>query len=402
MNPLEQLLQMILTARQWPLPQEQRVRARLRLWRALRESEEPVLREYLQWPRGRGLVVDNLAEKIAAAFGDLLYSEAPRARAANDADQELLADLTAPWWAGLPEAVAVGVTEGQVWWRLSHAEGAPHLALTWHSRLDVVPLEFAGHPRAVAFVSRLNDADPRKRNDTVWRHLEVHGPGEVRNLLFRGTASALGQPVDLGRRPETANLRDTWQTGVSDLLCGVVRPRGGRSIYRGTWQRLLALSEAVTIGRENMRLTAKRRIILPANARPKVQPIHSAEVPAGAIGRGVMDPDGVQQLPAAAKPVAGFDQGEDVIYEDPIAAEEGTAARPQVLEYSFDASALTDWLRSETEFCCVRSDIVPQFIGSGDFGSAESGTALKVRLLPTVNGAEECSSSLPPIVWGCT
>lgn len=381
MNAILQLLAIIEAARTWPIPQEARRRRELVKWAALLESNEPMIRLLLGWPDDRPLVIDNLAEKIAQAFGDMLYSQPPRFTAADDQDADALAAMTTGWTGGLQRAVARACGEGEVWWRLGVPDGALHPIPTWHSRRDVVPLMFGDRPQAAAFVSRLND--PTRSSQEVFRHIEVHGVGYIVNRLYRGRHDALGSEVPLTRRPETALLRDVWATGLPFMLADVVRPRDGVSIYRGTWRRLVGLSEAVTIGHENMRLTAKKRIILPLSAKPAQRP---ALAP-GMLGRGIMDPDRPAVLPPYATPPAGYNAGEDVIYEDPLEAEDGGTNRPQVLEYSFDSGALIDWIKAEILWACQRSDVVPQWIGEGDQGQAESGTALRVRLLPTTNAA---------------
>src|SRR5205085_6198214 len=45
-------------------------------------------------------------------------------------------------------------------------------------------------------------------------------------------------------------------------------------------------------------------------------------------------------------------------------------------------------MEHEADKILTRCNIVPQFVGNGDFGIGASGTALRVRLLPTVNAAQ--------------
>lgn len=213
-------------------------------------------------------------------------------------------------------------------------------------------------------------------------------------MLFRGRGNALGVPVDLGRHPDTANLAPSWRHGLPVMLAGRIvnrwgrRPTAGESIYAGVWTRFLALNEAATIGRENMRLTAKKRAVVPASALRPVQttpgesPLLTGGVAGGDRGDGSIEP--------IAAPRATFDAGEDVLVHDPLDADEGSNAQPpfKVLEYSFDADALIAYEKHLVETLCQRCDLVPQFIGNGDFGQGNSGTALRVRLLPTTNAAD--------------
>jgi hypothetical protein len=96
--------------------------------------------------------------------------------------------------------------------------------------------------------------------------------------------------------------------------------------------------------------------------------------------------DGVRIPIRSERPI--LDAGEDYLVVDPLDEEEGAGAgQIRVLEYGFDATAIVEWMKFEIETICQRCDIVPQFIGSGDFGAGNTGTALRVRLIPTVNAA---------------
>ncbi|MEJ7783186.1 MAG: hypothetical protein WKF96_00185 [Solirubrobacteraceae bacterium] len=380
MTPWERLLARLVNARKWPLPSEQKVRDQLEVWAALRENDEGALRRLMKWPADRPLMIDNLPEKIASAYGALLYGRDPRYTPTAEADAERMSQMVEPWAAGFPAAEETCASEGEVWWRLSRGHTLQHPSLTWHSRMDVVPLLHGRAVLAVAFIDQLeSQSDPQ----TTWRHVELHGDGIVINLLFRGTAQQLGVAAPLTQHPETTSLLEQWDHGLPMLAGRVVnhwgrRPHVGVSIFSGVWTRMLALNEATTVGRENMRLTAKKRVVVPASA---VQP---------RIGDPVVDAALQSGVGMSVQPRAQFDAGEDVLVEDPLDVDEGgTRASPyRVLEYSFDADKLIAWLRYETETICQRCDLVPQFIGSGDFGSAESGTALRVRLIPTDNATE--------------
>jgi hypothetical protein len=385
-KPWEILLRRLQTARSWPIASERHVRAWLAIWTALRENDEPRIRGLMKWPSDRPLIIDNLPEKIASAYGDLLFGSDPLWHPADEGDADRLSAMTDTWPAELPAAEETCVSEGEVWWRLTTNPALPHPILTWHSRADVVPLLHGRTVLAAAFVDRLQPTsdDPR----VVWRHVELHGAGLVLNLLFRGRDTALGESVALTRHPETEILPESWRTQLPFLICGRIvnrwgrRPLVGQSIYKGTWSRCLALNEATTVGRENMRLTAKKRAMMPQSAArvPLGRPDGSID----SIDRG----DGMR-IPVHGPQIA-VDAGEEIIFHDPLDVDEGGNQVPpfKVLEYSFEADQLIAWLKSETATICQRCDVVPQFIGEGDFGQAESGTALRVRLLPTVNAGE--------------
>lgn len=384
MNPLERLLERLFRARRWPIPGEDQVRKQIALWAALRESDETYIRDLMKWPKDRPLIIDNLPEKIASAYGDLLFGQPPTFTPADPADGERMQSMTETWAGELPAAEETCVSEGEVWWRLSRPPELPHPVLSWHSRVDVVPLLHGRVVLAAAFVSQL---DGGGRN-VVFRHIEAHGRGVVRNLLFRGRKNALGVEVPLDRHPETADVAEQWEHGLPGMLAGRIvnawgrRPNVGRSIYAGVWTQFLTLNEATSIGRENMRLTAKKRAVVPASA---MRPRQVDGVSAGADrGDGSFEPIHQTSRPS-------FDAGEDVLVHDPLDADEGGAggnAPFRILEYSFDAQALIAYKQDVVETTCMRCDLVPQFIGSGDFGQGNTGTALRVRLLPTTNAAD--------------
>jgi hypothetical protein len=389
MPPWLQLLMMLRGSRRWPLPSEEAIRRQVLRWAALRETDEPYLRALMKWPQDRPLILDNIAEKIASAYGDLLFGEDPQWTPADAADGERLDELVESWPAELPAAEETCVSEGEVWWRLSVNPALPHPTVTWHSRADVVPLLHGRNVIACAFVSRLPAPSLSGRRDQeVWRHIEIHGAGMVANTLWRGRGDVLGMQMDLGRHDATAALIDQWPHGLPMLAGRIVnrwgrRPACGVSVYHGVWTQFLTLHEATTIGRENMRLTAKKRAVVPASAvRP--QPVLGPNGDARLMDRG----DGTM-VPVTAQ-AAVFDAGEDVLIHDPLDVDEsrGDAGPFKVLEYSFDAQALIAYKRDVVETICQRCDIVPQWLGQGDFGAAESGTALRVRLIPTTNAAE--------------
>lgn len=379
MTPIERLIARLTRARAWPIPTEAAVRRQITRWAAFRENDEPYLRRLMKWPDDRPLIVDNLPEKIAGAYGDLLFGQAPTFTPANETDADRMRTMVETWAGELPAAEETCASEGEVWWRLSLDGVTPHPVLTWHSRADVVPLLHGRNVLAVAFVSQLESAD----RGVVWRHIELHGVGEMRNLLFRGRPTALGQAVDLERHVDTAGLVDTWPHELPILAGRIVnawgrRPHVGKSIYHGVWTKFLALNETQSIGRENVRLTAKKRAVVPASA------MRAPRTTRPGVGEDRGD-GSFEQLPP--RPV--FDAGEDVLVHDPLDADEGTGTPPfRILEYSFDAAALVAWKTDQIEDICQRCDLVPQFIGSGDFGQGASGTALRVRLLPTTNATD--------------
>lgn len=385
MRPWEVLLRRLRALSKWPPPVELKVRQKISLWAALRESDEPVLRRVMDWKIDRDLLIDNLPEKIATAYGDLLFGQDPEWTPADEADADQLDSMVEGWPGGLQSAEATTVSEGESWWRLAvNLNASFHPMLTWHSRADVVPMFFAGECIALAFVSRLSALGDDDKTKTVWRHLEIHSAGFIVNVLFEGRDNHLGSERQLTAHPEVRGIAAIWEHGLPMLSGRIVNRFGrtthcGKSIYEGVWTRFLELNEAATIGRENMRLTAKKRAVVPASALRAMPAIASTQ----AVGA-TLDPE------APRPPRPQFDAGEDLLVHDPLDVEEGREGQGpfRILEYSFDAAALIAHYQHVVDTVCQRCDIVPQFIGSGDFGAANSGTALRVRLLPTTNAAE--------------
>jgi hypothetical protein len=223
---------------------------------------------------------------------------------------------------------------------------------------------------AAAFVSEIYREEVGKQW-MVFRYLEIQAEGYVRNLLYRGTPVSLGVQVSLQSRPETEQLVDEWSHGFG-MMAGRVPNKLGRdrrfgvSDYEPVEDLIFSLNEATTIGHENARLTAKKRIAVPREA---------------------LGDDGT------------FDAGEDVIIiDEPLDETMGAAqvagSKFAVLEYSFDAEALIAYKTDIAGIILTRVGIAQDFVnasgkGSGSSaGNAASGTALRLRLIPTTLAAQ--------------
>jgi hypothetical protein len=326
-----------------------------------------------------------LASRIAEGYGDFLFGEdveiEPAAldgvEAANDhAFLESIIDenhLEAELWTAETRCIS----EGEVWWHVYvDREVADVPLVEWVSRTSVTPLYRGNRLLAAAFVTCVAETD-----DTYYRLAEIHGEGIVVNALYIGTADKLGRRVDLTALPLTESLLPEWLTGLP-ILAGVVKNgfniRGnlGFSEYDRIESLLLELNEARTIGSENARLTAKKRLFANSSIL-------------------ATDSSGGNAFPV----------GEDIILTDtgggPIG---GGSDKPPVtaVEYSFDAMPLIAHTQEVERTILSRVGLVPQFIGTDVQGSSDSGTALRLRFLPTVNAARaksrEWESKLPLIM----
>jgi hypothetical protein len=437
---------------------EQAVQNVIELYRALRESDVDVLKARDDWSADRKYVPDPLAEKISETFADMLFGEDPVFKSAETIALEALeaAKIKAAVWktaqasqsgqtttdpdqvlddpadtdaqidqdeqdsdapdeqanadpsenaqviendqdrldmlvdvnelpAELHQAEMVCSSEGEVWWRIYVDDGqSEYPILEWHSRAHARPLFRGRKLVACAFHEELH----RERVEDQWivyRLVEIQAQGYIRNLLYKGDLTALGASVPLVAMPQTQSLRDDWTHNLG-MLCGRVYNklgrdrRLGRSDYHNVVPLLFSLNEATTVGHENMRLTAKKRVAVPREAITK---------------------DGT------------FDAGEDVIViDEPLDDTLGQATgngKFAVLEYSFDAVALIEHKMDQIATILGRVGIVADMASSGGGsrsmgggGAALSGTALRMRLIPTTlaaNGkARPWDANLPQIM----
>lgn len=356
----QQLLARLEAAEEWPPKDEQSVRETILLWQAFRESDRTRLTPDL-WERDRKLIIDPLPERIAEAFADLIFGEDPEFTAADDTDQDnvdgLIDDNDLP--SELQRAEAICSSEGEVWWRiLIDKDAALYPRIEWHSRLACIPLYRGRDVIAVAFFSTVASEGEGAR---VWRYLEVQAAGINLNRLYRGASDKLGERVKLTDQDATKDLRDEWRHDLPGLLAGRVvnrvgrNPRLGISDYAGVRDLLDALNEAATIGQENARLTAKKRVVIPQR---------------------FLDKDG--NFPTGAEVIIATETD-----QDPDKPGQGLAQ----VEFSFDAAALIAYKSDLTDTILTRCRVAPQLVGRQTGNTPESGTALRARLLDSVLAA---------------
>lgn len=372
----------------WPLPEEGKIAKTLATWQAFRESDREKLMAAASWPKDRRYHLDPLPERIAESWATFLWGEDPQVEpAGGDADSGLLEGMleSMELAAELARGTDMAVAEGEVWLRnFVDLRAADYPLLEARSRTDIIPLWQGRRLLAAAVVDELGGGGRGSNQHTVWRHLEVHTVGRVENVLYRGTSRQLGQLQPLTAHDETRDLVDVWDHELPYALLERVPyqlgrdPRLGRSAYARIKDQLLDLNEASTVGAENMRLTAKRRVVVPASAirpRPTDGPGSQDLVDRG---DGVMVP---------ARNSAQFDAGEDVLVADPLDRELGRDSQPfRVLEYSFDAEALIRYQESVANTAVTRIGMTPEWLGlpsEQGWGMAATGTALRLRLTPT-------------------
>jgi hypothetical protein len=414
----DELQDIIESGDQWPLAHEAPVLRQIREWNALAESHSETLQEICGWQQGDNqylpYVIDPIAERIKDAFADLIFGAETEFEAATKTDEEsvdqpLLDDIVDEneLQSELQAAASLCVAEGEVWWRvLVDNDAWEHPVLEWHSRASVIPLYRGRKVLAAAFVSTVDnlapeapvirvgdDSDPpgtrmwrenastqNADDDNVWRYIEIQTGGLVRNLLYRGTKSTLGQRQSLSSLPEFADLNDEWEHGLEiDARAGRPQPvmlagritngksgRLGRSQYAGIKWLLYELNKVSSIGSRNVELTMQKRAVLPSETVGRMNPDTTT------------DPDDVNRHRESVALPDGFMVQRDAMGENVMG----------VLEFSDDwAAALRAWKEGLTDDVLTRARVAPQLVGRHT-QNAETGPALRARLLDSVLAAD--------------
>jgi hypothetical protein len=369
---IDRVIERLDRAQAWPNGRFKKVGDQLGVWISFRESERARLKADANWEdSNREYQIDPLAPKISDAFASLLYGRRPKLTAAKKGDQKRLDEIAKEngFPANLQRAVRTSSSEGEVWWRVKVDEDLADVPLIeWYSRTAVYPLWVGPRLAACAFVSRYDMEDLNERPDAiVYRHFEIHERGAVANVLYEGSKATLGRRVELTAFEETADLADEWEHELPAMLAGRipstegVDPTLGVSDYFRIKDMLHDLNEALTIGAENARMTLKQRMIAPASAFDQEGNLRDQEV---------WSADSL---------------------DSELPGEEGAGAPFRVLEYTFPAQQILEWRRGLAEDALGRIGIVAQFVGAGSTneGLAVSGTALRVRLIPTTAAGEE-------------
>lgn len=358
----------------WPLDRELWARHQVQQRRAFRFGDREVLRAMARWDRhaagvDRDYLVDPLAKLIAKAYADFFFAEDPVFTLTNTADQALLDEVVEAnkLPAGLHRAARMVVGDGEGWWKLHvNREIVQAPLIGWHSRLSVVPHFYGEHLLAAGFVTEVaretEELEQGEIGTVVWRHVEVHGKARVVNVLYRGSPDELGQRVALTTRKETESIQEEWSHGLDMLAGRVVNDLEedaslGVSDYDQVRDELLAVNEAITISAENARLTGKDRIFTTGRFRQS---------------------DGT------------FDTSLDVfeVNQDDTTLGEGDKVPIVAVEKTYDAEPLWLHIQKLVSLVLSRVGLVPQFVGQEVDGQAESGTAIRLRFMPTTNAAK--------------
>lgn len=358
----------------WPAADDQRVWDQVKVWIAFRENDRNVLRENARWRNQiREYLVDPLGPKINEAFASAIFGAAPTITPAKPEDRQRSQDLVAAnnLARRLQREEKRVSGEAETWWRIiSNPELEEYPLVDYRSRLDVIPMFHGDHLRAVAFIDQLDPLHDSGESDR-WRHFEIVDRTDIVNVLFRGTADTIGDQVGLDEHPDTDDLADTVAHDLPYMPAGrVVNKEGddpfyGISDFSDIEDFLYLLNEILTIFRENIRLTLKRRVSVPASAVDE----------SGTV-------DASQEFLV------------DEALHDEIGKGAGKGASNQwnVLEYSSQIGDVISAQNATAEGALTRIGITPAYVGmttDKSEGRAVTGTALRLRLIPTVNAAED-------------
>lgn len=364
----DQLIHELDAATEWPLPREKRAHDQALKGRAFRRGENETLKALAGFDADRKLYVDPLARRIAFGFADFLFSEDTALRASVDGMQgevDAFAEVNG-LQARLHRACRVSVSEGETFWKLHTNRAVAQTALVrFCSRRDVVPLFDGDLLLAAAFVTergRERPQDEEAVGDVVYRHAEVHTDGRVVNVLYRGTDRTLGARVELTARPETSLMVPELGHGLPMWAGRVVNDLDdddsvGMPDYESVEDLLVALCEAVTISAENARLTGVDRVMVAGSLRQ-------------------MDGSFDASMQVFEADAAGITMGE-----------EASSAPVKVIEKRYDADPLWTHIRNLVHTILSRVGLVVQVIGQDEGGKAETGTAIRLRFLPTAQAA---------------
>lgn len=374
----------------WPLTAERPILTAINTWTALREHDRDALKRAANWRDSRHQYrIDPLAERISDSWAAYLAGEdamigfGEGASLEDVAKLDYLLDQANDLDAELERLAGLTSSEGEYWARIfvdELAAPAPQVELV--SRTNVLPYWIGARLAGAAIITDLPPR-PGAAKGEVARHLEVHVPGLVLNALYVGRENELGDRSTLEWHPSTAGLVEEWAHGLAGMLVIRVpnrirrRPQIGVSDYAGIYDYLLDLNEICATGAHNAALTARKRFVMSQAA--------AQQQASGTVGDLADDSNASNALTGI--PRARFDAREEGFVEDPIDGELGREARDpfRIIEYAFDATALVDWKRELVESAVNRAGLVGQYVGANTAadGYAISGTALRLRLIPT-------------------
>jgi hypothetical protein len=346
-------------------------------WIAFHDGDKDALRAYARWAADRDYKIDTIPQKLSVAWADFLYGEDPLIVSPHEENQELLDALLgkdevsgdSDFIAELHSAVDHCSAEGEQWWRIyTDPEQSDYPIIDWQSRSMVVPLMRGKKVLAVAFIDEVERSD-----NGIWRYVQLQEEGYSYNLLYfekRDTGSqgsdqaasasvkGIGEQRSLTSHPATAEYPDIWHHGLN-MLAGRIPngrlgrdPRMGISDYSKVEDHLFDLNEAHTIDTENYRLAGKKRAVMPERFAKSDGTAEDSDVYFSKEDWDEMDGDG----------------------NGPF----------KILEYTYDGTSSINRKEDLVGIILTRLGLARQFVdANAKEGYAESGTARRIRLIPT-------------------
>jgi len=307
-----------------------------------------------------------LAGDIAAINADLLFSEPPDVDIpkAHEENAETAAIDT-------QDRINKIINDNQTYSTLveaaetSAALGGAYLKVNWDSSFKDFPILSVAQADAAipefkfGYLQKVKFFKIVKRDGSqVFRKLETHVPGAIRNELYKGTDGLLGDKMSLDYIEETQGLDEVIETGIDDLLVRYIPNRLPNRLWRGSdlgnsdYQGLVglmdSLDEAYSAWVREMRLAKAEKVV------PESWLEYNSDT-----NDFYYDPDKATYTKMGAPPGS---------------MEEPSVIQPDMRVEKYEATCL-DFI----ERIVSSAGYSPQSFGLKIEGRAESGTALRVR-----------------------
>lgn len=380
---------------QWPPPGHQDMRMRWNAWGALWGGDLAELKMHVPamapggyWARrqvkpGDREIHSALASDVARTSADLVAGDTPfmkwgdqAQKAVQDAWDEMAQELG--WAMRLLEAAEISAALGGVYLRPAWDKSLANHPLLTVVRADQALPEFRFDIlSSVTFVVELPSPNgwTRRGRTEVWRHMEHHEPGQIRNELWVGTTTHVGDLRPLTDHAATASFESVIDTtsfkpGILVEFVPNMLPQPlsmmplGRSDYQGGTETLFdALDEAWASWMRDIDL-GKSRILLSSEMLTPVAPSGGK----GFFGRS-----------SNTTPAKAFDKDQEAFVPLTIPAEEGGKSTPITLvQFAIRFAEHAATVLGLIEEIVSRCGYAPQTFGLNVDGQL-SGTAMRRR-----------------------
>lgn len=299
---------------------------------------------------------------LSQASANLLFGEAPKIVAANQADQARL-DLIVQKNKLVAQSRAAAITsssEGGVYLKLSVdpstpvGRQVPRLQFIQESR--VIPHFVANELVEATIITSWTEGNGRR----VYRLLETHQPGLISYRLFSGANTDLGTEVSLSSYPKTANLDQEVETGIAELLVSYIpnalsvnSPYGVSDYANGIDNLFYAFNDATSIAHRATQ----------------------AGVPLTMMPRDILDEN--QNL-NHEKTIIAVNKLADTLGEGDL------SKMIQTVQHNAQQDKFMDYANQILDLLLLFSGMSGASFGREDIGNASSGTALKIKMASTL------------------